>query len=170
MVCACAAVSTMPEKPNYIIPTPNPDPSTVLSAKKELQELCNMKDAEKSPAERMSLPCTGNQEYGFFHQPLVRYHGISWVATQQDSCTHPDNSRRNRCRPATNALRNLGFLLGCGLSALGWIVFIQLAVVQVRVNPMFAHPRVTCDVGEYADAYTEMTGTSPFARKDGSGE
>lgn len=41
---------------------------------------------------------------------------------------------------------------------------------QVQVNPMFVHPRVTCDVGKYADAYTEMTGSSPFARKDGSGE
>ncbi|GMH43373.1 hypothetical protein BSKO_11295 [Bryopsis sp. KO-2023] len=65
-------MTILPDKPNYVIPTPNPDPSTVMSAKKELQELCDIKDAEKLPAEKYCLPITGNQDYGFIHKPMVK--------------------------------------------------------------------------------------------------
>eukprot|EP01025_Chloroclados_australasicus_P061548 TRINITY_DN8093_c0_g2_i3.p2 TRINITY_DN8093_c0_g2~~TRINITY_DN8093_c0_g2_i3.p2 ORF type:complete len:160 (+),score=8.24 TRINITY_DN8093_c0_g2_i3:100-579(+) len=33
-------------------------------------------------------------------------------------------------------------------------------------SPMFTHPRGTCDVTQYADAYVSMSGTSPYKRKE----
>ena len=35
-------------------------------------------------------------------------------------------------------------------------------------NPMFRHPKDSCDITRYADAYYEMVGTTPFSRKDAS--
>lgn len=62
---------TIPEKPNRMIPIPNPNPESVQSARRDLQELCQISDFEKLPSEIDVLPQTGNQEYGFFHKPLV---------------------------------------------------------------------------------------------------
>lgn len=36
----------------------------------------------------------------------------------------------------------------------------------VPPNPMFKHPRDSCDITKYADAYYEMVGTTPFSRKN----
>lgn len=65
-------VRTIPEKPNRMIPMPNPNPESVQSAKRDLQELCQTKNYEKMPCEVDVLPMTVNQEYGFFHKPLAR--------------------------------------------------------------------------------------------------
>lgn len=35
----------------------------------------------------------------------------------------------------------------------------------VKKEAIFYHPKVGCDVTEYADAYYTMTGCSPYARK-----
>lgn len=61
------------EKPNRVIPMPNPNPESVQSAKRDLEELCHVKDFEKLPCEVDALPMTANQEYGFFYKPLVMH-------------------------------------------------------------------------------------------------
>ena len=68
---AWLSVRTISEKPNRTIPMPNPNPESVQSAKRDLQELCQVKYYEKGPCDIDALPMTANQEYGFFHKPLV---------------------------------------------------------------------------------------------------
>ena len=36
----------------------------------------------------------------------------------------------------------------------------------VDKNPMFGSARQSCEITKYADAYYEMSGTTPFSRKD----
>lgn len=70
---------TISEKPNRIIPTPNPNPESVLSAKRDLQELCQIKHFENSPFEISTFPQTTNQEYGFDQELLVNEQFTSWL-------------------------------------------------------------------------------------------
>lgn len=100
------AVVILAEKPNRRVPTTQPTPAEVETAKETLASLCIIKNEDLTPQEQFVLPITSSQEYGFFNKPLL------------------------------------------------------------PKQPMFHHPKNTCDVCEYADAYYTMTGKSPYARKD----
>jgi hypothetical protein len=98
-------VVIIPEKPNNIVPQSCPRPADVERAKATLASMCILKNEDSTPEQIYTLPVTSNQDYGFFHTPLV------------------DKER------------------------------------------LFCHPKCGCDVTDYADAYFNMTGMSPYARK-----
>jgi FAM183A and FAM183B related len=77
------AVVIIPEKPNNIVPMSRPKASEVEKAKATLDSMSVFKHEDATPEELYVLPITANQEYGFYHRPLV---------VQQPLFCHPRGS------------------------------------------------------------------------------
>lgn len=66
-----AAVSCVPDKPNYVVPSDQPTDAQLQAAHDKLAMLANNKHAEQLPAQIYSLPATSNMDYGFWAGPAT---------------------------------------------------------------------------------------------------
>mmetsp|Transcript_20792 Transcript_20792/g.70794 ORF Transcript_20792/g.70794 Transcript_20792/m.70794 type:complete len:150 (-) Transcript_20792:109-558(-) len=67
---------TLPEKPNYMLPSNNLDEFECYQSAEELRELCSIKDADQLPAEKYDEPRTSAQEYGWSSKPFGEQNGM----------------------------------------------------------------------------------------------
>ena len=65
------AVVVIPDKPNHTKPQSRPAPAEVERAKAVLASMSIIKNEDATPEQLYVLPITSNQDYGFFHKPLV---------------------------------------------------------------------------------------------------
>jgi FAM183A and FAM183B related len=68
---ACAVV-VIPEKPNRTLPMSRPNAAEVAKAKATLDSMSIVKHEDATPEQLYVLPITANQDYGFYHKPLVK--------------------------------------------------------------------------------------------------
>lgn len=65
------AVVSIPDKPNHTKPQSRPAPAEVERAKAVLASMSIIKNEDATPEQLYVLPITSNQDYGFYHKPLI---------------------------------------------------------------------------------------------------